>query len=78
MRSNLCPVSASADRSRSSAGRLARLLASVLAQPGVRLLTRLTSIGTSLDVTAEEIHIESYFRADDASEAALRALAAVG
>jgi transcriptional regulator with XRE-family HTH domain len=39
----------------------------------VRLFTMLTSIGTPLDVTAEEIHIESYFPADDASEAALRA-----
>ncbi|MGE0401440.1 MAG: helix-turn-helix domain-containing protein [Kofleriaceae bacterium] len=41
----------------------------------VRLFTMLTSIGTPLDVTAEEIHIETYFPADDASEAALRALA---
>lgn len=38
----------------------------------VRLFTMLTSIGTPLDVTAEEIHIESYFPADDESEAALR------
>jgi transcriptional regulator with XRE-family HTH domain len=79
---------------------LARLLASVLAQPGVptewrvpapgrsaapflalhlrnaelelRLFTMLTSIGTPLDVTAEEIHIESYFPADDATDAILR------
>ena len=35
----------------------------------------LTSIGTPLDVTAEEIHIETYFPVDDASEMALRALA---
>jgi transcriptional regulator with XRE-family HTH domain len=42
----------------------------------VRLFTMMTSIGTPLDVTAEEIHIESYFPADDASEAAWRALAA--
>ncbi len=41
----------------------------------VQLFTMLTSIGTPLDVTAEEIHIETYFPADDASEAALRALA---
>lgn len=82
---------------------LSRLLAAVLAQPGVpaewrvfapgrsaapfiplhlrrgdldvKLFTMLTSIGTPLDVTAEEIHIESYFPADDASEAALRSLA---
>lgn len=40
----------------------------------VQLFTMLTSIGTPLDVTAEEIHIETYFPADDASEAALRAL----
>jgi hypothetical protein len=40
----------------------------------VKLFTMLTSIGTPLDVTAEELHIESYFPADDASEAALRAL----
>jgi transcriptional regulator with XRE-family HTH domain len=81
---------------------LSRLLARVLAQPGVpaewrifapgrtaapflpvhlrsdqlevKLFTMLTSIGTPLDVTAEELHIESYFPADSASEAALRAL----
>lgn len=41
----------------------------------VRLFTMLTSIGTPLDVTAEELHIETYFPADDASDAALRALA---
>ena len=35
----------------------------------------MTSIGTPLDVTAEEIHIETYFPADDASEALLRGLA---
>jgi transcriptional regulator with XRE-family HTH domain len=40
----------------------------------VTLFTMLTSIGTALDVTAEEVHIESYFPADDASERALRAL----
>jgi transcriptional regulator with XRE-family HTH domain len=40
----------------------------------VRLFTMLTSIGTPLDVTAEEIHIETYFPADAASETALRAL----
>lgn len=67
---------------------MSRLLACVLAQPGVpaewrvfapgrsaapfiplhlrcdglevRLFTMLTSIGTPLDVTAEEIHIETY------------------
>jgi transcriptional regulator with XRE-family HTH domain len=81
---------------------LSRLLARVLAQPGVpaewrafapgrsaapfipvhlrspdlevRLFTMMTSIGTPLDVTAEEIHIETYFPADDATEATLRAL----
>jgi transcriptional regulator with XRE-family HTH domain len=40
----------------------------------VRLFTMLTSIGTPLDVTAEEIHIETYFPADEATEAVLRAL----
>jgi transcriptional regulator with XRE-family HTH domain len=40
----------------------------------VQLFTMLTSIGTPLDVTAEEIHIETYFPADEASEAVLRAL----
>ena len=40
----------------------------------VRLFTMLTSIGTPLDVMAEEIHIETYFPADDATEVALRAL----
>jgi transcriptional regulator with XRE-family HTH domain len=88
---------------RPGADGLARLLARVLAQPGVpaewrgftpgrstapfvplhlrapglelRLFTMMTSIGTPLDVTAEEIHIETYFPADDASDAALRGLA---
>jgi hypothetical protein len=41
----------------------------------VRLFTMMTSIGTPLDVTAEEIHIETYFPADDASESLLRSLA---
>jgi hypothetical protein len=40
----------------------------------VKLFTLLTSVGTPLDVTAEELHIESYFPADDASERVLRAL----
>jgi len=40
----------------------------------LRLFTMLTSIGTPVDVTAEELHIESYFPADDATEAALRAI----
>jgi transcriptional regulator with XRE-family HTH domain len=40
----------------------------------VKLFTMMTSIGTPLDVTAEEIHIETYFPADDATESALRAL----
>jgi hypothetical protein len=40
----------------------------------VKLFTMLTSIGTPLDVTAEEIHIESYFPADAASEDAIRNL----
>jgi transcriptional regulator with XRE-family HTH domain len=41
----------------------------------VKLFTMLTSIGTPLDVTAEELHIESYFPADDTTERALRELA---
>lgn len=81
---------------------LSRLLARVLAQPGVpaewrvfapgrstapfipvhlrsaqlevKLFTMMASIGTPLDVTAEEIHIETYFPADEASEATLRGL----
>lgn len=40
----------------------------------LRLFSMLTSIGTPLDVIAEEVQIESYFPADDASEAAIRAL----
>lgn len=40
----------------------------------LRLFTMLTSIGTPLDVTAEEVHIESYFPADDATDAAIRNL----
>jgi transcriptional regulator with XRE-family HTH domain len=83
---------------------LRKLLAAVLAQPGVpaewrvfaperdaapfvvvhlrngadevRVFTMLTTIGTPVDVTAEELHIESYFPADDASERFLRDLAA--
>lgn len=41
----------------------------------VRLFSMLTSIGTPLDITAEELHIETYFPADEGSERALRALA---
>jgi hypothetical protein len=40
----------------------------------VNLFTMLTSIGTALDVTADEVHIETYFPADDASDAKLRNL----
>ena len=54
----------------------APFLAGHLRAPEVelRLFTMLTSIGTPLDVTAEEIHIETYFPADDESDAVLRAL----
>lgn len=38
-----------------------------------RIFTMLTTIGTPLDVTAEELRIELYFPLDDASEAFLRA-----
>jgi transcriptional regulator with XRE-family HTH domain len=42
----------------------------------LRLFSMLTSIGTPLDVTAEELQIETYFPADEASERALHELAA--
>jgi transcriptional regulator with XRE-family HTH domain len=44
-------------------------------RPGgeLALFTMLTSLGTPLDVTAEELRIESYFPADEASERWLRA-----
>lgn len=42
----------------------------------VRLFTTLTSLGTPLDVTAQELIIESYFPADAATERFLRRLAA--
>ena len=41
----------------------------------VRLVTLLTTVGTPLDVSAQELAIESYFPADAASEAFLRRLA---
>jgi hypothetical protein len=45
-----------------------------LSRGGVELsfFTTLTSLGTPLDVTAQEIRIESYFPADDATETFLR------
>jgi transcriptional regulator with XRE-family HTH domain len=42
----------------------------------VRLFTLLTTLGTPLDVTAQELAIESYFPADAASDRYLRAIAA--
>lgn len=39
----------------------------------VRLLSTLTTLGTAQDITAQELTIESYFPADEASEAFLRA-----
>lgn len=42
----------------------------------LRLLTTLTSLGTPLDVTAQELVIESYFPADAATDALLRQWAA--
>ncbi len=42
----------------------------------VRVFSMITTIGTPLDVTVEELRIESFFPADAASEHALRALAA--
>lgn len=44
----------------------------------LRLFTTLTTLGTALDVTAEELRIESYFPADAATERFLRELAARG
>ena len=41
----------------------------------LRLLSTLTTLGTPLDVTAQELVIESYFPADAESEAFLRGLA---
>lgn len=40
-----------------------------------RLFTTISTIGTPIDATAEEIRIESYFPADDATEALIRDLA---
>lgn len=40
-----------------------------------RLFTMLTTIGTPLDVTAQELAIESYFPADDATARWLQELA---
>ncbi len=40
----------------------------------MRLFTTLTSLGTPIDATAQEVHIESYFPADDETERLLRAL----
>lgn len=40
-----------------------------------RFFTMLTSVGTPLDVTAEELRIETYFPADDATRALLETLA---
>lgn len=40
----------------------------------LRLFTTLTSLGTPLDVTAQELRIESYFPADEQTEQILRAL----
>src|SRR4029079_12850810 len=40
----------------------------------LKLFTMITSIGTPLDVTADEVHLETYFPVDDASDAVLRSL----
>jgi transcriptional regulator with XRE-family HTH domain len=40
-----------------------------------RFFTTLTTLGTPLDVTAEELRIESYFPLDDATDAFMRSLA---
>jgi hypothetical protein len=44
----------------------------------VRLFSMLTTVGTPQDVTLQEIHVESFMPADDASDALLRALASRG
>jgi len=41
----------------------------------VRFFITLTTLGTPLDVTAEELRIESYFPADDATDSFMRSLA---
>jgi hypothetical protein len=38
----------------------------------VRMFTMITTLGTPLDVTAEELRIETYYPADDESERLLR------
>ncbi len=50
-----------------------------LAHAGVELslFTTLTTLGTALDVTLQELRIEMYFPADDASDLAARQLATV-
>jgi hypothetical protein len=40
-----------------------------------RFFTTITCLGTPIDVTAEEIRIESYFPADEATDAWVRQLA---
>lgn len=44
----------------------------------LRLFTALTTLGTPLDVTAQELRIESYFPGDAETERFLRALASTG
>ncbi len=41
----------------------------------IRLFSTLTTVGTPVDVTAQELRIESYFPADDATDQWLRSLA---
>ena len=41
----------------------------------VRFFTMLTTLGTPLDVTAEELSVEAYFPADDATRALLESMA---
>ena len=38
----------------------------------VRMFTMISTLGTPLDVTAEELRIETYYPADEASETLLR------
>jgi hypothetical protein len=40
----------------------------------LRLFSALTTLGTPVDVTAQELRIETFFAADDATDAVLRSL----
>lgn len=67
-------------QSRDLSGDPPLLLPCVLSLPQGRLsmFTTLTTFGTPGDITLEELSIEQFYPADDASEALLRAMGAVG